>query len=91
MIGTPSLGRGADGGAFVCLRSTWSETMSEVIGRAYYYARGAKALELAQKARDSEIAEIHQRMAKSYFELAELAPDDDPLLSSPQGERGRSK
>lgn len=65
--------------------------MSEVMGRAYFNARGAKALQLAQKAKDSQIAEIHHRMAKSYFELAELTPEES-LMPTLSAERlGQSK
>lgn len=65
--------------------------MSEVIGRAFYNARGARALELAKKAKNTEIAGIHQRMAKSYFELAELTPEDSGPQSLPDEGRGQSK
>lgn len=65
--------------------------MSEVMGRAYFNARGAKALQLAQKAKDSQIAEIHHRMAKSYFELAELAPEESSLPNLSAEQLGKSK
>lgn len=42
--------------------------------RAYYVARAAKALRLAEAATDPEIAAIHRRMAESYLELEQLTP-----------------
>ncbi len=65
--------------------------MSEVMGRAYFNARGAKALQLAQKAKDSQIAKIHHRMANSYFELAELAPEEGSLPTPSNEQLGQSK
>lgn len=63
--------------------------MSEVIGRAYYNTRAVRALELAKKAINPEIADIHNRMAKSYFELAEMSPDDSRQSHLSQEGTGR--
>lgn len=60
--------------------------MPEQTGRAFYNARGAKALELANQTKDPEMAAIHHRTAKSYFELAELSPEDNSnAISSDSG------
>lgn len=65
--------------------------MSEVAGRAHYNARGIRSLELANKTKDPERAEIYNQMAKSYFELAELSPDDCKPQSSPEERTGEGK
>jgi hypothetical protein len=49
--------------------------MPELNDRAYYAARAAKALKLAEAASDPELAAIHRRMAESYRELVELTPE----------------
>jgi hypothetical protein len=69
----------------------WSETMSEQTGRAFYNARGARALELASQTKDPEMAAIHHRTAKSYFELAELTPEDNPNELSNDSSMGQRK
>ena len=47
---------------------------------SYYATRAAQARVAAARAKDPEIAEIHQRLASSYAELAELAPAAKPRL-----------